>query len=183
MVLPTVRNVVLALALLLAGAAPLTAQDDPVIVYLVRHAERADDGAPASAMMTDDPPLSEAGRERAGELALLLGSVGLTHVYSTDYARTRATALPTSEAAGLPIELYDSEELEGFARRLLATPGTHLVVGHSDTTPELVRALGGDPGEPIARFEYDRIYVVFVLPGGAAGTSLFRYGSPYARAR
>jgi len=154
------------------------------VVYAVRHAERADDGAQgdatmSGAMMADDPPLSEAGRGRAAELAGLLATVGLTHVHSTDLLRTRATAQPTSDATGIPIDLYDAADVEGLARRLLATPGTHLVVGHSNTTPELVEALGGEPGEPIAPLEYDRIYLVYVLPDGATGSALFRFGSPY----
>jgi len=154
-------------------------RDGTVVVFAVRHAERADDGAASDGMMGDDPPLSEAGFERAAELADVLASAGITHVHSTDYQRTRQTVLPITEATGLPIDVYDPAEVAGLADRLLATPGTHLVVGHSDTTPELVAALGGEPGEPIAPLEYDRIYLVYVLPGGTTGSSVFRYGRPY----
>ncbi|HSG49077.1 MAG TPA: hypothetical protein VLA43_14745, partial [Longimicrobiales bacterium] len=42
-----------------SGGAP---QADPVVVYLVRHAERAEDG-------TNDPPISQAGEARGLELA------------------------------------------------------------------------------------------------------------------
>ena len=165
----------LLLALLHVPAPPLTAQDEGVVVYVVRHAERADDGAPASAAMVD-PPLSEAGTARARALAELLRPADLTHVHSTDYLRTRSTALPVSEATGLPIGLYDPGEQAAFARRLRATAGTHLVVGHSNTVPDLVELLGGEPGEPIADLEYDRVYVVRMLPGGATGSAVFRYG-------
>jgi phosphohistidine phosphatase SixA len=177
--LPRHLRLLLLLTLLLAPATPVAAQDGAVVVYVVRHAERADDGAPAPEAMVD-PVLSEAGIARARELSDLLLPVGLTHVHSTDYLRTRMTALPVTEAAGVPIAAYDADDQPALARRLLDTPGTHLVVGHSNTVPELVELLGGEPGMPIDPLEYDRIYVIHVLPGGATGSAVFRYGAPYA---
>jgi hypothetical protein len=56
-------------------------------------------------------------------------------------------------------------------------PGRHFVVGHSDTTPALVEALGGDAGAPIADPEYDRLYVL-TLEGAGASTVLLRFGAP-----
>ena len=171
----------LTLLLLCAGIASGCVRErpsrEPVLVYVVRHAERADDGATAD-MMQGDPPLSLQGQDRARRLAELLRAAGLTHVHSTDLVRTRSTAQPVVESTGLPLELYDADDGQGLAERLEATPGVHLVVGHSNTAPALVEALGGDPGEPIEPLEYDRIYVVYVLPDGSAGSALFRFGSP-----
>jgi broad specificity phosphatase PhoE len=168
----------LTLMLLGTGAVPLSAQDGPVVVYVVRHAERLDDGAPAGAEM-EDPPLSEAGTARALELVELFRTAGLTHIHSTDYERTRATARPVSEALALELAIYDATDIPSFAERLRASPGTHLVVGHSNTSTALVDALGGESGGPIATLEYDRAYVIVVVPGGATGSAVFRYGSPY----
>ena len=159
--------------LLLVGCAPEardSAGDDTLVVYLVRHAERAEDG-------TNDPPISAAGEERARALALLLDDAGLTHMHTTDYLRTRSTALPTATREGLELLVYDPGDLAGFASSLRATAGRHLVVGHSNTTGNLVGALGGDPGEPIAEDEYDRMYVVTITAKGVS-TELRRYGSP-----
>lgn len=166
------RRVLVAL-LLLSLTAPATsavAQDD-VVVYLVRHAERAEDG-------TEDPPISEAGEARARLVARMLQDAGITHVYSTNYQRTRATASPTATQLGLEIEPYAPRDLAALARRLLGTPGRHLVVGHSNTTPALVRELGGDPGEPIQESEYDRLYIV-VADGDGVSTVLLRFGVPF----
>jgi len=57
-------------------------------------------------------------------------------------------------------------------------PGRHLVLGHSNTTPQLVEALGGEPGAPIEEMEYDRLYIV-TLMDGRTSTVLLRFGSPY----
>jgi phosphohistidine phosphatase SixA len=139
----------LALSLTLAAAGLARAE---TIVFLVRHAEKVD--------ASKDPELDERGRARAASLADLLGDSSIAFVYSTDYIRTRETARPVAERLGLPIEIYDPSDLPGLAKRIRAQGGRSLVVGHSNTTGELVRALGGDPGSPIAEDEYDRLYVV-----------------------
>jgi broad specificity phosphatase PhoE len=108
----------------------------------------------------------------------MLRDAGITHIHSTNYVRTRKTAQPTAEATGVDVALYDASDLQAFAAELLATPGRHLVVGHSNTTPGLVEALGGEPGPPIESLEYDRLYLVTVA-GEAVRTVLFRFGDSY----
>ncbi|MCF6193815.1 MAG: hypothetical protein L3J46_05735, partial [Kangiellaceae bacterium] len=49
-------------------------------------------------------------------------------------------------------------QLEEFAKQILSTNGNVLIVGHSNTTPELVGLLGGDSHGPIADTMYDRLY-------------------------
>lgn len=149
------------------GSGPDSDAPAPIIV-LVRHAEKAAEPA-------EDPPLTEAGRERAATLAALLGRSGVTAVLSSDYERTRATAGPLAEAAGLGVETYDPGRLEELAADLLSRTGLVVVVGHSNTTPPLVEHLGGDPGEPIAEEEYDRLYLVYPGKDGQAATVVLRF--------
>jgi hypothetical protein len=92
--------------------------------------------------------------------------------------RTRTTGEPTAEAEGLEIESYDPRDLRGFAARLKTMPGRHLVLGHSNTTPQLVEALGGDPVAAIEPMEYDRFYIVTVA-GGMVSTVMLRFGEPF----
>lgn len=146
--------------------------DEAVVVYLVRHAERAENG-------TDDPPLSLAGQIRVQQLLGMLADVDLTHVHTTDFKRTRDTARPFAERAGIESAIYDPRELEALASEIVATPGRHLVAGHSNTTPQLVAALGGDPSDPIDELEYDRLYILVIQPGRPAMTTLLRFGEPY----
>jgi len=162
-------------AFLLLAAALLTlptliaAQEEPVVVYLVRHAERAEDG-------TNDPPISEAGWERSRLLATMLADAGITHVHSTDYKRTQSTGQPFAEAAGLEIQSYDPRDMAGFAEQLRNTPGRHLVLGHSNTTPGMAAALGGDAYGEISEMEYDRLYVVTIMQHHIS-TVLLRFGA------
>ncbi len=148
--------------------APLLAQQDgALVVYLVRHAERAEDG-------TIDPPISADGERRARLLATMLRDAGITHIHTTDFRRTRTTAAPLAAVAGLVPEVYDPDELLTVAARLRATPGRHLVVGHSNTVPEMVAALGGEPQGEIAQDEYDRLYVLTLADDGVT-TVLLRF--------
>lgn len=145
-------------------AAPIALQ-----AYLVRHAEK---------QTGDDPALTAAGETRADALADLLIDAEIERIHSSDYRRTRDTAAPLAAHLDLPVELYDPRDLPGLAAQLKAEGGRHLVVGHSNTTPPLAEALGGDGGDPIVEAtEYDRLYVVTVGPDGTVTSTLLRYGA------
>jgi hypothetical protein len=70
--------------------------------------------------------------------------------------------------------------MEMIAEEMKSTPGVYLVSGHSNTTPDMVRLLGGDPQGPINESEYDRLYIVTII-GGNASSVMLRYGRPYAK--
>ena len=144
----------------------------PTVIFLVRHAEKLDS--------SKDPELSEAGMQRAQDLATLLRSAKIEHIFSSDYKRTRHTAAPTAKLFHVKTELYDPRHLETIAKKLKETGGRSLVVGHSNSTPELVKVLGGDPGIPINEAgEYDRLYVLTMSKDGQVSTVLLRYGIPF----
>jgi len=139
----------------------------PATFYLVRHAEKE--------LVGDDPELSSAGYERANALAAELSGVKLDGIYSTDTRRTRDTAAPTLAQQGLDLRLYDGRALTALAEELLTLEGQYLVVGHSNTTPQLAEALGGEGGDPIVEAdEYDRLYVL-TRTGGIIITELRRF--------
>ena len=138
--------------------------------YLVRHAEK---------QTGTNPSLTQAGQARAERLAKILSDAGLTHIHSTETKRTLETAAPIAALSGLPIARYGASDLPAFADTLRALPGRHLIVGHSNTTPGLAAALGGDPGTAIdEKSEYDRLYVI-ELSAGETLSRIERYGVRY----
>ena len=152
--------------------------DAVTTVYLVRHAEKTAKNIGDAT----DPALTPDGQARADALATRLAGAGLTHIHSSDTRRTRDTAAPIAAATGLTVGLYDPRDLPGMAETLRATPGTHLVVGHSNTTPQLVEALGGEPGAPIVEAtEYDRLYTVRLMADGTVDSMLDRFGATSPR--
>lgn len=124
-------------------------------IMLVRHAEKQ--------TTKDDPELTAQGLTRAADLAKLLIDANITHIHSTPFNRTIQTAEPIANSLGLEVQPYDYKTLDTFAKQLIEQGGRHLVVGHSNTTPQLVELLGGEPGEPIEEAsEFDRLYVVTI---------------------
>jgi phosphohistidine phosphatase SixA len=158
-------------------AAAMAGSGGEPIVFLVRHAERADDDP-------RDPTLTPDGNRRAEFLSALLAGAGITAIYSTDWRRTRLTASPLAAATGLPVRIYDpgdSASMATFTREILEEGGRVLVVGHSNTVGPTVARLGGDPGTPMAEDEYDRLYLVVPAASGTGRTTLLRYGPPSPR--
>ncbi|MEL6858442.1 MAG: phosphoglycerate mutase family protein [Pseudomonadota bacterium] len=142
-------------------------------IYLVRHAEK---------QTGDDPALTADGAARAETLAEILSEKALTHIHSTNLKRTLETAAPIAALMGIEVEVYDASDLAAFALQLQATPGVHLVVGHSNTTPSLAEALGGDPGTAIDEAsEYDRLYVIDLSPEMST-SRIDRFGVRYQQA-
>ncbi|MBK7410812.1 MAG: histidine phosphatase family protein [Saprospirales bacterium] len=122
-------------------------------IYVVRHAEKAG-GA--------DPGLTAAGAERAEALATFLADKNISAVYATPYNRTRQTAQPTADALGLTVQLYQNDTLSAFVASQLNPLGKNrLVVGHSNTVLDIVRALGATPTmTEIPENDFDNLFIV-----------------------
>ena len=147
---------------MVAMAIPVFANAQMVIV--VRHAERADDGASPGTSMTasPDPELSAAGKARAQKLAAMLGDAGITAIYTTEYKRTKDTAAPLAAKTGVMAEVVLARDAAALIAKVkLHKTGAVLVVGHSNTVPAVVKALGGS-AVTMADDEYDSMYFVVI---------------------
>lgn len=133
------------------------------LVFVTRHAERADSGAAKMASQAD-PPLSAAGEERASTLAAMLGDAGIRAIYVTEFRRTQDTARPLAARLGLSVQQLPSRDTGQLVSSLRAEHANDivLVVGHSNTVPAIVRSLGG-PEVTIADDEFDNLFIV--VPG------------------
>lgn len=127
------------------------------VFYVVRHAERA------SEVGTDR--LTLLGMHRAVELSWVLRSVPLSGIYSSITRRTWQTATPTALASGVEITPYGRCEWNQWAAALKENHAgkSVLIVGHSDTLQDIIRALGGQGEFPIHGNE--DLYVVKVDDG------------------
>jgi broad specificity phosphatase PhoE len=141
-----------------------TAAADPAAtgytLYLVRHAEKMDDGS-------DDPELSGAGHARAGRLAGWLEGRDIAAVWSSNFRRTMQTATPVAALLDVPLNRYDPADQPALARQLIAAGQSALVIGHSNTIPELAATLCGCDVAEMDESEYDRLVVVEMGDGAA----------------
>jgi len=153
-------------AVFLGAAAPVQAQK---AVVLVRHAEKVDESA--------DPLLSAAGRARARTLARHLRTAGVGAIYVTQYKRTALTAAPLAAAAGLKAIALPAEAGQELVDRIRKENADEvvLVVGHSNSVPDLLRLMGHRDTVTIASAEYDNLFVVVPEKKGPPTVLRLRY--------
>jgi len=160
------------------AADPLAAR--PTTVILVRHGEKADDDP-------HNPNLSPAGEARARALARLLGHAGITHLFASEFRRTRATLRPLATATGLAPAILPAADRAALLAAIAALPAgsVAVVAGHSNTLPALVLALGGEvhgtiaspTGPHLPDDAYDRLFMVILPPRGEVQTLELRFGA------
>lgn len=159
--------------LLLATSAFANGGPEITTVILVRHGEKA---GPSG-----DVPLSEAGLARASELARVLEGVKLDAIYTTPFERTRKTVAPVAEKLGMKVDEVAAgktyvEEMAKLIREK-HEGDTVLISGHSNTTPDVIRALGATvPDMPDST--YDDLYIVTLIEGATPKLLSLRYGVP-----
>ncbi|MFT5840133.1 MAG: phosphohistidine phosphatase SixA [Flavobacteriales bacterium] len=122
---------------------------EPQTWYFVRHFEK---------QLGDNPSLTKKGKARAEALAAFFSDKPLNQVYSTDYNRTLETSASVAALKSIDIQSYDPRDLVVFATQI-KTLNHVLVVGHSNTTPELLRLMGGK-GINIEESDYGVVYVL-----------------------
>jgi len=139
-------------------------------IIVVRHADRAG---------TADS-LSTAGVERARDLAQAAKMAKLQAIYVTDTRRSRDTAAPAAAMAHVTPEVYDAKGYEALIKRIRQdhAGGSVLIVGHSNTVPDIIRAAGGPEVDAIGENEYTGLYVVAVTGTPICGATLvqLQYG-------
>lgn len=155
-------NIISLLVVLLASA--MAVADT---VYVVRHAEKHAE--------SKDPALTACGQARADALASSLAGVKLAAVYSTPYQRTRQTAAAVAKPQQLDITLYDPRQPEIFVKQLMALNQPALVVGHSNTVPELVAQLSGIAMAALTEQDYDLLYQVKLTAPASVSISRQRF--------
>jgi len=167
-----------------ACASPQSSRIAPVsvattTVIVVRHAEKGTDDP-------RDPSLTVAGQQRALALSSVLKDAGVTAIYTTQYKRNRQTAEPLAQQSGIAIteRPITAANTPSYAQDLASEILTRsagksvLVVGHSNTVPDIVKALSGSVVPAITDPEYDHIFIVTIPATGSPRLLQLRFGRP-----
>lgn len=124
-------------------------------VILVPHAERLNS--------TDTTSLSAEGFARAATLSRVVGSARIEKIFVSEKKRTQQTAQHLSAAIGVTPEEVPGNEIARIVDSVSANAGkTILIVGHSDTVPQIIEALGYSPAPVITPSEFDNMFVVTI---------------------
>ena len=163
-----------ALALLFAAQ---TAHAQASTVILVRHGEKA-------AKPADDPPLTNDGERRARDLAATLADARVSMVIATQFKRSEATAKPVADAAHqtvvvVPATADPKAHAAAVAEKVRSAPagGTVVIVGHSNTVPLIIEALGGPTMQDLCDAEYANLFVLEMSASGPPKLIRSRYGT------
>jgi len=128
------------------------ASAEPVVV-IVRHAEKAaSDGG--------DPDLSPAGRARAEALARILKDSGITAIFTSEFKRTQETAAPTAASTSIATTVVPAKDPAALVAKLHQLNGNALVVGHGNTIPNIIKALGINAPINIPDADYSELLIV-----------------------
>ena len=166
--------VLLIIAQLCASAASATPPDPPTRVFLARHAESM------SIPGNRDAPLTAAGMRRASALGQVLRSSDVVQVFASQFLRSHATAESVSVATHAPLEVVHSDSSAGLARMIRTRfhGKTVVIVGHSDSLPNVVAELGWEGAEAAERWRYDDLGLLEFRDGGPVQFVHLHYGGP-----
>lgn len=146
------RRTVLGLLLfVLAGCA--TSPSPPPIapnIYVMRHLH--------TPKGVKDPDLTAEGQAYAEALAKWLSSDPPTIIFVSNTKRASQTAAPTAQRFKVTPNTYDPSDTPALIARVMQEKGTILVVGHSNTVPDIVAGLGGERPEELVHEDFGDIW-------------------------
>ncbi len=162
------RTVLMSFAFLLCLAASYSASGQQM-VYVVRHGEKLDD--------SKDPPLSPAGEARAMKLAQMLATSGVKAIYTTQYRRTMQLADPLAHKLNIAPIVVPGSDMPGLIKKIKShgLDEVVLVVGHSNTVPEILKALGHVGDIKIEETEFDNLFVLVPKAQGVPALVRLKY--------
>jgi broad specificity phosphatase PhoE len=150
----------LALVFTATSSQPASAADT---VFVMRHLQKAD-GA--------DPPLSAEGVANAQLLAGMLAKNGIRAIFATPTRRAMQTAQPLAAKLAIPVTSYDPANPAELVSKVAAISGAVLIVGHSNTVPDLVARFGGKQPVNLSDQDYGTLFVVTSANGNVSTVAI-----------
>lgn len=132
--------------------APTMVWAKPLVVYVMRHLH--------TPQGSTDPDLTSVGRQHALLLDRWFRGKRLKAIYISNYRRTRQTVTPLVARLGLEPKVYDPADSAALVVNVGQETGPVLIVGHSNTVPDLVEQLGGSRPAPLSHPDFGDIWTV-----------------------
>jgi 2,3-bisphosphoglycerate-dependent phosphoglycerate mutase len=144
-------------------------------IYLVRHAEKG-------TTPPNDPDLTATGQARANILRDSLLNKGITSIFASQVRRTQQTAQPLATALNKTVLIRNASVSNNLIDSLKNIKGKkYLIVGHSNTVPDMLRHIGLTPSMQIIPDDtYNYFFKVHIswFWGRTIRLTETRYGPP-----
>jgi broad specificity phosphatase PhoE len=139
-------------------------------IYVMRHLN-----TPAGAT---DPDLTPEGQRNAERLANWFGADPPVVIYTSQAKRAQQTAAVLAQRLGITPTLYDPSDTQSMVLDVMKEPGPILIVGHSNTVPEIIERLGGARPGPLVHEDFGDIWRI---AGPQRTVTRFRIETPLTR--
>mgnify|MGYP003591774426 CR=1 FL=1 len=124
----------------LEGGDQIVLNEDSIakVFYLVRHAEK-------DTSVEVEPPLTEAGLQRATKIADIMRGTRVDAIYSTMTIRTMFTVDSLADIKAMKILPYENKGLKALLDDIQTSQDYNriFIVGHSNTIPSITNTLAG----------------------------------------
>ncbi|HEV2043051.1 MAG TPA: phosphoglycerate mutase family protein [Sphingomicrobium sp.] len=130
-----------------ASAPPPAAQPD---IYVMRHLH-----TPAG---VTDPDLTDEGQRVALALVTWFKRDRPKVIYVSSTKRAQQTAAPLARKLGVAPTIYNPADTAGLIAAVSRETRTVLVVGHSNTVPDIIERLGGQRPAPLVHEDFGDIW-------------------------
>ena len=119
-----------------------------------------------------DAELTAEGQRNAQMLPAWFQNDAPAVIYVSNTRRAQQTAAPLAAALRITPKIYDPANTPALVQMVKAETGTVLIVGHSNTVPDIVQQLGGTRPGPIGETQFGDIWHVAGLNGSTLRLSL-----------
>lgn len=143
---------IVAAVLALSSTGMAMAGPESAPVYVMRHLDTPEGER--------DPDLTERGQKGAWALTRWFQGKPLLVIYVSNFRRTRQTVEMLNGERQIRLRLYDPADTPGLVARVKAEAGPVLIVGHSNTVPDIVEQLGGERPAALSHPDFGDVWTI-----------------------
>lgn len=147
-----IRFALAALLPLAAGCAYVAPLQEAPTFYVMRHLNTPEG--------VRDPDLTPEGQRQAQRLADQFGAAPPASIFVSSTKRAQQTAAPLAAKLGITPRVYDPSDTPGLVAEVQKEPPPVLIVGHSNTVPDIITALGGTAPAPLVHEDFGDVWTV-----------------------
>ena len=146
-------SMMIAMLLVLSGCSGARQASINPDIYVMRHLH-----TPAG---VTDPDLTSDGQRAALQLVNWFKRGRPAVIYVSSTKRAQQTAAPLARSLGITTKIYDPADTAALVIAVSRETRTVLVVGHSNTVPDIIERLGGQRPAPLVHEDFGDIWRIF----------------------